>query len=143
MSLFIAHIEKPPMACPRPRATRTGRIYMPDKYLEYKKEVVQILEDNLSVSFWTPEESRPMKLICKFIHKRPKRLGKGPRVVKTTRPDIDNLLKTILDCLQDAKVIKDDSFIIELSNVQDLYGYHGEEPSTTIILETISGKDES
>lgn len=37
---------------------------------------------------------------------------KSQRIFKQTKPDIDNLVKAVLDALQDAEVLKDDSLVI-------------------------------
>jgi len=54
-----------------------------------------------------------------FIYQRPKSLfrKKDPaeRIFKPTKPDIDNLAKAVLDALQDAKIIKDDSQVVGLT----------------------------
>lgn len=42
----------------------------------------------------------PQGLEIRFIFKRPKRLGKGPRVRHDKRPDLDNLLKAVFDLFE-------------------------------------------
>lgn len=132
--IFSIHIEEEPVSCPRPRVTRRGRTYMPQKYIDYKEKIVKLLKEELSISSWQEGEVRPVKLQCKFIHKRPKYLKKGERVHKATRPDLDNLLKTVLDCLQDANVIKDDSQFVVFEKIEKYYASHIEEGSTTIFV---------
>jgi len=132
--IFSIHIEKEPMACPRPRVTRRGTTYMPQSYIDYKKEIVLLLKEELSISSWREGEHLPISISCKFIQKRPKYLKKGERIRKRTRPDLDNLLKTILDCLQDANVIKDDSQVVQFERIEKFYGNHLEEGSTTIFV---------
>ena len=39
---------------------------------------------------------------------------KGHSVPKVTRPDVDNLSKSVLDCMVDAGWLKDDNLIVEL-----------------------------
>ena len=39
---------------------------------------------------------------------------KGNSVAKVTRPDVDNLAKSVLDCMVDAGWMKDDNLIVEL-----------------------------
>lgn len=49
-------------------------------------------------------------------------------VVKSTRPDLDNLSKSVLDCLVDSGWIKDDGLIVELI----LRKGHGESPMVIV-----------
>jgi Holliday junction resolvase RusA-like endonuclease len=42
-------------------------------------------------------------------------------IPKSTRPDVDNVVKTILDCLVDSQWITDDGLIVELS-IKKVYG---------------------
>jgi len=75
-----------------------------------------------------------------FTMPRPKkhyRTGKFAHILKPnapenhiTRPDIDNLLKFVMDCLVDAEVIKDDCQVCAIQ-MEKIYG---EEPSTTLMI---------
>lgn len=56
-------------------------------------------------------------------------------VVKSTRPDLDNLSKSVLDCLVDSGWIKDDGLIVELI----LRKGHGERPMVIVDITGYSG----
>lgn len=58
-----------------------------------------------------------------------KRLGE--RIPKTTRPDADNLVKQLADCLVKLQFIRDDGQIARLI----LEKFHGPEPGVTIRLD--------
>ena len=88
-------IEIAPVACPRPRVTRAGRVYYPVKYREWVKEMKERLSD-----VYVPDG--PIMVEITFVIHRPKRLGAGEREYHDKRPDLDNLVKSVLD----ARVVK-------------------------------------
>ena len=95
-------IELAPVACPRPRVTRSGRVYYPVKYREWVKEMKERLSD-----VYVPDG--PIIVEITFVIQRPQRLGAGEREYHDKRPDIDNLVKSVLDALpidDDARVVK-------------------------------------
>ncbi|HDN1900257.1 TPA: RusA family crossover junction endodeoxyribonuclease, partial [Staphylococcus aureus] len=86
-----------PMGSPRPRFRNTGRYahtYMPTKYTEHKKYLQNQmpklnLENALKIElefYFTPPKSWSKK-------KKTQAIGQ----LKVTKPDIDNLMKTVLD----------------------------------------------
>lgn len=52
-------------------------------------------------------------------------------IVKATRPDLDNLAKSVLDCMVDAGVLKDDGAIVELG----LAKYYASEAKVVIDID--------
>lgn len=132
---FTIQIDGKPYPCPRPRTTKTGHTYMPKQYTEQRQKNIEKMEKKLEVGTWKRGEERPCKLTVMFIHKRPLRMyNTGGRSPKVTRPDIDNLLKTVMDLIQYAGLIKDDSQIVSIHCI-DLYGAKDEKPHTDITLE--------
>ena len=114
-----------PMACPRPRVA--GRFaYMPKNYTKWKQNQKIRIRSHLKKL----HIEDPVFLSVVFVYKRPKALSrqKDPRerIYKHTKPDIDNLSKSVMDLLQDCKVIKDDSQIVGLM-AQKWYGALSEE----------------
>ena len=106
-------LELKPMACPRPRVA--GRFaYMPTSYLNWKNSAKQQIRNQLQIRNIT----EPMFMQIHFVFQRPQSLmrKKDPeeRIWKATKPDIDNLVKSVMDSLQDCKVIKDDSQVVGL-----------------------------
>lgn len=117
-----------PMACPRPRVTRGGSAYMPKKYKDWQAMAI-IKIQTAAPSIYPCTD--PCILECSFVYKRPKRLKKGPITIKQTRPDLDNLIKSICDLLQAAGVIRDDGLIYRIIASKH-YGATGADPHTTI-----------
>lgn len=54
----------------------------------------------------------------------------GSQIPKVTRPDLDNMAKTILDALTDAKAFEDDSQVTHLEMVKA----YGPQPSVVVTL---------
>lgn len=134
--MLVLTIQGKPMACPRPRATRRGRVYMPSTYTAHKIAISKDLRVAKVLQNWTHNDGTPLKLEVHFLFKRPQKMkGKEP-VHKTTKPDIDNLVKTIMDTLQDAEIIKDDKCVVEI-HARKWYARKGEQAHTNLILEEI------
>ena len=103
MRYYHFTILEEPQGKGRPRFTRTGHAYTPEKTKKYERFVAmqyhgEVFEGALRVS---------IKAYCK----RPMRgAGKYP----TKRPDADNIAKAILDALNGV-AWKDDKQVVELS----------------------------
>ena len=117
---MIVYIE--PIACPRPRVTRQGRTYYPVKYKNWIKDMRERLKD-MSV----PDGALHVELT--FIVKRPKAMRKGKRVIHIKRPDLDNMVKAILDALP----IPDDAVVCSIT-AKKFYGATGEDPQIEILI---------
>jgi len=100
-----------PVATPRPRVSKFGTYY-PPKYKKYKRELSVLLADI--------EPTNSIKI--NFYFARPLRLGLGKRVPHDVRPDIDNLIKGVLDC------VPFDDKIISSVDAKKFYCGSGEEP---------------
>ncbi len=121
-------IEAQPVAMGRPRFTRTGRVYI-DK--QTKLGVERIAD---AVAALEPVDG-PVYLLCTFVHVRPKRLNTkrttAARIPKTTKPDIDNLLKTVMDGLTRGQAWHDDNQVCVV-RCEDYYAAKDELPKTII-----------
>ena len=115
-------VYKEPIACPRPRVTRQGRTYYPMKYREWIKDMRERLSD-MSV----PDGALHVDLT--FIVKRPKAMRKGPRVIHSKRPDLDNMVKAVLDALP----IPDDAVVCSIT-AKKFYAAYGEDPQIEILI---------
>ena len=77
----------------------------------------------------------PVYLLCTFVHVRPKRLNTkrttAARIPKTTKPDIDNLLKTVMDGLTRGQAWHDDNQVC-IVRCEDYYAAKDELPKTII-----------
>ncbi|UXR73317.1 RusA family crossover junction endodeoxyribonuclease [Staphylococcus sp. IVB6238] len=127
------HLDKP-MGSPRPRFSRQGRFvrtYMPSNYTRHKKFIAEQMPDldsvsdiKLTVEFYFP----PLRSWSK------KRLREKLLSYKRTKPDLDNLLKTVLDA-GNGKIWKDDNQIVEIRTFKK-YDYI---PRTVLIIEELEG----
>lgn len=126
-------IHLPPMASPRPRFSKRGNFvqtYMPSAYTEYKR----------AIRAFTPklllEEALKVDVI--FVMPIPQSLSKKKREsldgeYHTKKPDIDNLLKTVLDACNGIVWI-DDNVVCNI-HARKVYGL---EPCTKIEITTIN-----
>lgn len=102
----------------RPRVLRSGITYTPKETLLYEEKVLQAAKESKLLD-QSPTE-KPLKIIIWAYMPIPKSWPKGKqeqarrgKVLPTSRPDIDNLAKIIMDALN-GEAYKDDSQICEL-----------------------------
>lgn len=109
-----------PVATGRARHGKYGT-YTPPRTKEYMKRN----------SFQSDAQyTQPVKLVVTFVHPRPKRITHTQhRVWKTTTPDIDNLLKMLMDIITRSGLWKDDNQVVCIE-AQDFYASSVEEPHT-------------
>ena len=121
-------INGSPIAATRARVTKRGA-YLPKKYQQGKEAVVAIMRAQLITMNIKEPYSGPVSVSLTFIHKRPQRFPKKHtgRILKTTRPDIDNLAKTYLDAATQAGIWNDDNQVVSLI-LTDMYCDKHEEP---------------
>ncbi|MFP5162973.1 RusA family crossover junction endodeoxyribonuclease [Staphylococcus equorum] len=104
-----------PMSSPRPRFRNAGKFvqtYMPKKYTDHKKDL-QWQMPMLMID-------KPIKLIIEFHFPLLKSWSKKKHVAmvgqyKRTKPDIDNLIKTVLDAAN-GHLWNDDNQIVEITS---------------------------
>jgi len=70
-----------------------------------------------------------------FIVKRPQRLRKGERIIHSKRPDLDNMVKAVLDALP----IPDDAVVCSLT-AKKFYAAFGEDPQIDILISSAENK---
>ena len=94
-------IAMPPMGKARPRVTKSGHAFMPSSYTKWKKDFAA-----RAVFAWRPwpKITGPFSIKITIVTKSGK-----------CRSDIDNCAGSILDALQDAKLIGNDRDCRELS----------------------------
>ena len=121
-------IEAAPVAMGRPRFTNTGRVYIAKSTKLGVERIAAAVRDMQPV-----EGAVSLKVI--FVHGRPMRLCRKSdpveRIPKTTKPDIDNLLKTVMDGLTQGQAWHDDNQVCRVS-CEDYYGAIDELPATYI-----------
>lgn len=97
-------VEGTPVPQGRPRFTRQGHAYDPQKSREYKKRVA--IEAKKAMGN-TPPFDGGITLNVRFCFEPPKSFTGGKRLAalsgalpKTTKPDTDNLVKGVMDALK-------------------------------------------
>jgi Holliday junction resolvase RusA-like endonuclease len=115
---MIFFIEGTPKPQARPRGFK-GRHGVFSPTTEWKESV------KYNGKQWGVKFSGSLRVNMVFMFHRPKsHYGTGKNATKrkdsapkymTSKPDLDNLAKAVLDALQDVNVIKDDSAVIELN----------------------------
>ena len=118
-----------PVAMGRPRFTKSGRCFTPKKTADAIKNISSYASEATELRGL----DTALHLGVTFVHARPKRFKKGQRFMKTTRPDVDNLIKTVKDGITNAGIWKDDSFVVSL-DAYDYYAATDEEPHTTVLI---------
>jgi len=137
MSLFHIAIEPPPthQAALRILKTKDGRQFIgkmakssAKKWSVEATRLMSLARGN-SVTF-----DKPCQVGIVFIYPHTKESRKQAErtgadvVVKSTRPDLDNLAKSVLDALVDSRWLADDGLIVELI----LRKGHGEQPMVIV-----------
>ena len=137
IQVYQGILQGTPVPMGRPRFTRSGRAYTGKSSRDYKNSQIESLlaakgED------WEPLEG-PLRVNITFVHNRPKRLllkaGDRPdgRIYKTTKPDIDNLLKMVLDILTQSSIWIDDNRVTSIS-CEDYYASRSEDAHTLFTI---------
>jgi len=102
-----------PMACPRPRFTKYGRPYMPKKYMDWKKNLAKMME---SLPIGGLDGAVQITLEFHFFSEN-KSWG-----IHQQKPDVDNLIKAVLDSAQDSGLILDDDHVNSVT-ASKFWGY--------------------
>lgn len=130
-------LQGKPVPMGRPRFTRTGRAYTAKSSREYKNEQIEKLNASKGAA-WVPLDG-PLRVNVTFVSPRPKRMllraGDTPegRIYKTTKPDIDNLLKMVLDIITQSEIWEDDNRVVCIS-CEDYYASKSEDPHTLFTI---------
>lgn len=109
-----------------------GIIMHYDSQASEKNEVIKLI--NLQTGFYTPKPDAfyKVKIDFKFYfpaYKKKKNLPPINTIPHTTKPDLDNLIKFVLDC-GNGTLWQDDKKIIDLICSKS----YDDEPSTTITI---------
>lgn len=116
-------IELDPVAMGRPRYYN-GRVLTPKSSARYMKTVIPLLQYQLVKQIY----DTAIKIEVIYFFRRPARLKKKSleqvKVLKTTKPDLDNLNKMLLDCMQKAELFPDDKQVTILHSEKYYCGEH-------------------
>jgi crossover junction endodeoxyribonuclease RusA len=125
--LFVNGLPKPQ---PRPRVVSNGHVYNPPSADAWKETVkMNFLKGR------RPLITGPVHLRVCFFLPKPKNLadtGKGRHIPHVKKPDVDNLLKSTMDAMTEARVWKDDSLVFATSAEK---WYAREKTGAQIIIE--------
>ncbi|MDQ7227320.1 RusA family crossover junction endodeoxyribonuclease [Staphylococcus haemolyticus] len=121
-----------PIGSPRPRFRNTGRFvqtYMPASYTKHKDFIREQMPNVLL--------DGELKVTLSFYFEPPKSWSNRKRLLaigqyKRTKPDIDNLIKTVLDAAND-HLWKDDNQIVEIHSFKQ----YAEEPKIILEVEEV------
>lgn len=121
-----------PIGSPRPRFRNTGRFvqtYMPTSYTKHKDFIREQMPNTLL--------DGNLKVTLSFYFKVPKSWSNRKKLLaigqyKRTKPDIDNLIKTVLDAAND-HLWKDDNQIVEIHSFKQ----YAEEPKIILEVEEV------
>jgi len=116
--MFTLVVSVEPVAKQRARILKTGHSYTPNKTKKYEDLLRSTFLAYAKKNKIKPSDS-PLFLSVEFYLPRPKtnKLKKP-----TSRPDLDNYLKCVMDAGNDI-LWKDDSFIVEVSCVKRYADY--------------------
>jgi Holliday junction resolvase RusA-like endonuclease len=121
-----------PIQLNRPRFSKYG-VFHDKKNREAKEHIIDMILQRDPVADIKPHD--PISVVITFVHARPKKYLRQKdtiaRIPKTTKPDIDNLVKMILDCLQRTPLLHDDKQVVMLC-ASDWWASKFEEPHTEI-----------
>lgn len=105
-----------PMAKGRPRFSRKiGRAYTPDKTVKYETYLRTMLANDMNKAGLEPIEG-PVSVRVVFTMPEPKSMAKklkGLELPHVKKPDLDNMLKAVLDSMNQV-VVKDDSQVFKI-----------------------------
>ena len=123
----------------RPRVLRSGITYTPKETVLYEAQVVQAAKESETLP-QSPIQDKPLKMILWCYYpipqswtKEKKTLAARGKVYHTSRPDIDNLAKIIMDALNGI-AYKDDALIAELV----IHKLYSDEPRAEVVIDYIN-----
>ena len=118
--MTTAYIWMPgqPIGKARPRFTRMGRVYTPDKTRKFEHRLAATASNYMLLHQLEPTE-RPCRVIIKAQFETPKSWTKAKKVqaanneIYPGKPDVDNIAKIVLDSFNGV-VFEDDAQVYDL-----------------------------
>lgn len=110
MKQFCLYVPGEPVAKARPRVGKGGRVYTPRKTQVHESKIREEWLEN----YEDEPTKNPVKISMTFYLTKPKKIPKDFPDTPQKRPDIDNLIKTVLDALN-GLAYEDDKQIVKVS----------------------------
>ena len=127
-----------PVGKGRPRFTRNGHTYTPNKTADWEARAVACIK---ALGGQLETITDPVRVYIVAVAARPKRLmrKKDPpgRLWRAAKPDIDNVVKAALDAMVLAEAIRDDIQVVDVRG-QSLYTAKDEAPRVVLTWELAS-----
>lgn len=127
-----------PVGKGRPRVVRAGgfvRTFTPDKTAAWEAKALAIAQ-----AAWgrRPPHEGSVNVAVRAVRQRTQELmrpkhGDG-RLLRNTKPDLDNVEKAVYDALVTAGVLADDTYVVGQDGSRSLYCARGEAPRVEIII---------
>ena len=113
------HLPAKPIPWARPIPGRRKRSYNTKSYSTHRRALAWSAKAAARQAAWKGSK-RPVKVICSFVHPRPKKRPysvaravweTGDAIPRPAVPDLDNLVKCVLEALEDAGVVENDACV--------------------------------
>jgi len=132
MSTYTIIIQGKPYPLKRPRRSANGGMFDPAENVQAKQEVAMAARQSI-----TKPIDGPVRITATFWFERPKShyrktIKASAPVHHTQRPDVDNLIKTVLDGLNGIAWV-DDAQVVEVIGRKDW----GDTAGTTVYIASI------
>lgn len=140
--MIVVNADIAPVAQPRQRF-RSGKVFSRKKggmvtipvAIGNSAHPVNVYKNHLATSIRAarPEGWKldlPIRFHAIYVFQRPKSFGSGPRMAYTPKPDLDNLCKSVKDCLKGI-LWKDDNQVVWMS-CEKFYAASDEVPSAEL-----------
>lgn len=130
-----------PIGKGRPRFT-AGGAYTPAKTRAWERDAATLASVAARRVGWSVERNEPLVVVVRAVKSRPQRLSRRTdpdgRLVRTSKPDCDNVVKAVLDALQLAGVLADDAQVHRLE-AESWYAARGEEACVEVEVRHLPG----
>ena len=127
-----------PVGKQRPRfSRRSGRTYTPEKTVNYETLVRLSYQQQVDAEPFERDKPLSLKLeiyqqIPNSVSKKKREMMNGKKILPTKRPDIDNVIKSVLDAVN-GTAFHDDSQIVKIYAVK----YFSEYPEVKVTISEV------
>jgi Holliday junction resolvase RusA-like endonuclease len=114
----------------RPRASRSGHIYTPQKTRDSESEIAIEFMALYPVGYFEPNTALEISVFAGFA------TPKKPKYLVPTKKDLDNIIKIVMDGLNKV-AYHDDSWIC---SIRDSGKFYADNPGVLVVLQELEGK---